>query len=68
MLGWPGGGVEGVLLKTDRKVKQCLDKPFLRDQSTVKTNAKSQKTSTLPAGETAGIKTSISISKPSRDH
>jgi hypothetical protein len=44
--GWPVGGVWGILLKTDLKVKHCL-----RDQSTVKTNAKSQKISTLPAGD-----------------
>jgi hypothetical protein len=59
--------VEDISLKIDLKVKQSLAKPCLRDQNTVKKNAKSQKSQHY-ALETVWIKTSISTSKPSRDH
>jgi hypothetical protein len=48
---WLGGGGGGHPVKKDLKVKHSLAKPCLRDQSTVKTNAKCQKISTLPAGD-----------------
>jgi hypothetical protein len=49
--GCPGGGVEDILLGNDPEVKQCLVKPCFRSQSRVKINAKSQKISTLPDGD-----------------